>query len=143
MAVYFGFVQVAKYRFASIKEDMKTPYLEYTNTIQLRDRLRVLQEQIDLQFAALDCYKAVSDLLPSELTLDSFNFERGTKLTLFGTASANDVLKINDFNSEMRKVMVRTNQPLFSKVWPATINPRPGGQSSWNFVCELQRSDTE
>ena len=114
-----------------------------TNTIQLRDKVRVLQEQIDLQFAALDCYKAVADLLPSELTLDSFSFERGTKLTLFGTASENDVPKITDFNSELRKVTLTNGQPLFSKVLPASINVRVGQQKSWSFTCELKRTETE
>src|SRR3954469_16024187 len=92
--VYVGFVQVAKFRFSGVKSELQAKSIQYTNTIQLRDKVRVLQEQIDLQFAALDCYKAVADLLPSELTLDSFSFERGTKLTLFGTASENDVPKI-------------------------------------------------
>jgi len=122
---------------------MQAKALQYTNTVQYREKVRVLQEQMDLQYAALDCYKAVSDLLPSELTLDSLNFERGTKLTLFGTASANDVAKITDFNTDMRKVKRTNEEPLFSKVLPPSINSRQGDQKSWSFVCELKRTDTE
>ncbi len=142
VVIYFGFVQVAQFRLSSVQTKLAATSLQYTNTVQLREKVRVLQDQLDLQFAALECYKAVSDVLPPELTLDSMNFERGRKFVVFGSASTDDTSKIQDFNEALRKVVVK-NQEVFSKVNPPSINPRAGGQLAWSFSCELKRGDAE
>ena len=142
VVVYYGFVKVAEFRYSSLKDNLKTTSLQYTNVIQLREKVRVLQDQMDLQYAALDCYKAVADLIPAEITLDSFSFERGRKLTLIGTSSRDDVPKVQAFYDAMRKYEVK-GEPLFTKVEPPRINPRQGNENSWSFVCELKRADVE
>ena len=58
----------------------------YTNAIKLREQTRVMQDQLSLQYAALDCWKAVAELLPEDLTLDGMRFEKGKTLTIFGSA---------------------------------------------------------
>ena len=141
VAVYFGFVYFAKWQLSQVQTEIADIGAKYTNTIQLRERVRVLQDQLDLQFAALDCYKAVADNLPSELTLDSFLFDRGRKLSLFGTASAGDSAKIQDFNDALRKVVVK-EQPLFSKVNAPSIGNRQNAVA-WSFVCDLKRTEVE
>jgi hypothetical protein len=143
VVVYYGFVKVADFRYSSLKGDLKDTSIQYTNTIQLREKVRVLQDQLDLQYAALDCYKAVAELLPPEITLDSFNFERGRRLTLIGTAPGDDVPKVQGFFDAMRKFETKPGEPLFSKVELLRINPRQGNDKSWSFVCDLKRADTE
>ena len=142
--IYFGFVQFASFQLGGLEEQIASLSGQYTNTLRLKERVKVLQDQMDLQFAGLDCYKAIADKLPPELTLDSMNFDKGRKLTLSGTAPKDSIRPITDFNEEMRKVTTANNQPLFSKVNPPNINPRPGGQDvSWHFPCELRRTSAE
>ena len=141
--IYFGFVQFGSFQLGNVEDDIAQRGADYTNTIRLKERVKVLQDQMDLQFAALDCYKAIADKLPPELTLNSMNFDKGRKLTLTGTASKDAVNAIHNFNEELRKITVR-DQPLFAKVLPPNMNPSAGGQdTTWNFVCELRRSSAE
>src|SRR5947199_8696235 len=80
VGVYFGFVSFSKWQLGRVQGAIAAIGPVYTNAMQLRERVRVLQDQLDLQFAALECYKAVADYLPAELTLDSIQFDRGRKL---------------------------------------------------------------
>lgn len=141
VAVYFGWVQVAKWRYNTVANEVAKLGLSYTNVVQLRERVKVLQDQLDLQFAALECWKATAQLLPAELILDSYNFERGRKFTLFGTASNEDAGKVQEFNEKFRKVMVK-DQPLFKNVNAPNISQRQAQQISWSFSCDLRRTDT-
>ena len=141
--IYFVLIQVASLQLGGVESQIAGLGESYTNTLRLKERVKVLQDQMDLQFAALDCYKAIADKLPADLTLNTMNFDRGRKLQLAGSAPKDAVRPITDFNEEMRKVTVN-NQPLFSKVSPPAINPSPGGQDvTWHFPCELRRSTPE
>ena len=139
--IYFGFVQFASYRYNSVQSDMATLGPTYTNTVQLRERLKVLQDTLELQYAALECYKAVAESLPTELTLNSMNFERGRKVTFFGTSGSEDRTKVLDFNAKLSEYLAK-GQPLYSKVNPPNMNLQPGQTMlSWNFSAELKRTD--
>ncbi|MCI0746103.1 MAG: hypothetical protein L0Y58_11920 [Verrucomicrobia subdivision 3 bacterium] len=143
VALYLGWAQFAKWRFSSVEDKVAEIGPTYTNTVQLKERVRVLQDQLDLQYAALDCWKATADNIPPELTLDNLNFERGRTLRLFGTASQEDVTKVQEFNDAIRNVTAK-NQPLFTRTVAPTIQNRPGGNMiSWNFSCELKRGESE
>jgi len=111
--------------------------------LQLKERVKVLQAQLDLQFAALDCWKATADHLPPELTLSSLSFDRRGKLTLVGTAPTEDGGKVTDFNDALRRATVK-DQPLFSRVNAPTMNHLPGGQQlSWTFWGDVKRIEGE
>jgi|SRR6266850_3616546 len=143
VGVYFGFVSYGKWKLSRVRDRIAAIAPVYTNTMQLRERVRVLQDQIDLQFAALDCYKAIADALPTELTLESFQFDgRQRKLSIFGTASDDDTGKVQDFNQAFRNATVK-DQPLFTKVNPPFQGIAQGKQIRWNFSCELKRNDAE
>lgn len=135
---YFAWVQFEAFKLRSVESDIAELGPAYTNTIQIRERMRVLQEQMDLQFAGLDCYKAIAETMPAEVTLDSLGFDR-RKLTLSGTASGEP--PVYDFNEKLRNSTVK-NQPLFSKVLAPSIR-KQGEQYFWTFPCELKRSDYE
>ncbi len=145
LLIYFGLVQFANWQLGRVQDQVVALGPTYTNALQLKERVKVLQDQMELQFAALDCYKAIADYLPTEVMLDSLNFEKGRKLTLTGSASSDDVSKVYDFNGALMKAMDRTQkQRLFTKVSPPNISPRPGAnQSGWTFSCDLKRTDTE
>ena len=135
ITVYLGWVQFAKYRNTRVENQIVEMGGSYTNALQLKDRVRVMQEQKELQFMALDCWKAVADNLPAELTLKSLNFDKGRKLTIMGTIGQDDVKKLYEFNEAMRN-----NTALFARVAPPGSTPMPGGLQSWSFVCEIKRT---
>lgn len=141
VAVYIGWSQFQVFRYDSKAEAMGKLSLTYTNTLQLKEHVRVLQDQVDLQYAALECYKAVADYLPSELTLEAINFDQGRKLSLNGTASASDRGKVVDFMDALRKVEVK-NQLLFKNLDGPRIDGAQANQPvRWSFSCDLRRAD--
>ena len=96
---------------------------------------------MELQYAALDSYKSAADSLPAELTLNSITFERGRRVTFFGTSGPEDRPKVNEFNSKMMEYVAR-GQRLYSKVNPPNSSaPNPQALMTWNFSCDLKRTD--
>ncbi len=140
--VYLGFVNYSAYQHGKITTEMASIGPNYTNTVQAREKLKVLQDTLELQYAALECYKSVAETLPPELTLNNINFERGRKVTFFGTAGTEDRGLVLDFNSKLIDYSVR-GQRLFSKVNPPNSQFQPGQTVlSWNFSADLKRTDT-
>ena len=140
--VYFARLQVELFRTNAVEQQASGLGITYTNAIQLRDRSKVLKERQDLKFAALDCWKTVAALLPDGVTLEGFSFSDGKKLTLSGSASADQVKRLLDFDADIRKAPVN-GQPLFDPVAGDHITYRSAaaGTVSWNCVLELKRSE--
>ncbi len=142
VAVYFGWVQFAQWRLDQVAEQAALLANSYTNTLQIKAHVNVLQDQIDLQYAALDCWKAVADYLPPEMTLQTLTFDR-KKLSLSGSVADDSRSKVGDFNEALRSVEVK-GQSLFTKVNPPNMTQPPGSQQvRWNFTCDLKRTDNE
>lgn len=110
----------------------------YTNVIQLGRKVDVLEDQVALKFAALDCWKSVIEALPPQLTLVSLNLQKGQKLTLDGTAAGDATDEITKFNEKLKESEVN-NQKLFSKVQAANI-VRRGDLATWRFEADLRRA---
>jgi hypothetical protein len=143
VAVYIGFAKVAQFRYNSTQEEATALGVAYTNTIRLKERLVVMQDALDLQYAALECYRAIAENLPEGLTLRSVRFDQGRKVTYSGSASPEDRTKILDLNEKMIKATMR-DQALFARVNAPDIRPAPGGQTvSWSFACELKRAEAQ
>ena len=141
VVIYFGFVQYASFRHSSVQNQLASLGPTYTNTVQLRERLRVLRDTLELQYAALECYKSVAETLPSELTLNNINFERGRRVTFFGTAATDDRTNVLEFNAKLMEYLVK-NQPFYAKVNSPIMNTDAGRiLLTWNFSCDLNRSD--
>jgi len=140
--IYFGALQVLKYQTDKVRQDVARLSGAYTNALQMKERVRVLQEQVDLKFAALDCWKIASELLPPELTLSSFTFSKGERISLRGTASADDQSKIPEYNSAMSKATLG-GAPLFTRVNPPSITVNGNNTATWGFDCTLQPGRNE
>ena len=112
----------------------------YTNTLQLKERIAVIQGQIDLRFAALNAWRAAVEQLPESMTLSKLNFDKGRTLKLLGSVPAESVADVTRYNSALKKVMI-DGQPLFASVTPANIASQ-AGPSSWSFEAVLRRSET-
>lgn len=139
VAIYFGWVEVSKWKLDSVTQEVANMGPVYTNALKAKEQLAILKEQLELRTAALDCWKAVADNLPSELNLESINFSE-RKVTYFGTGASDDQSKVYDFNEAIRKTRVNDRR-LFTTVDAPSINPRGGRQIAWNFASYLEEKE--
>jgi hypothetical protein len=144
--VYFLALQVLQFRKHRVDAKVAALTPSFQKATELKARQEILQEQVRLRFAALDCLRVTSELLPEELTLTSFNFRDGAALTLEGTVPADAQRKITEFNSELKKAQ-QTGSPLFASVGPPSTILNPGAAAGsdtamarWKFSADLARS---
>ncbi len=141
--IYFMLLGVQSYRTSNVEAEVKGLSRSYTNALQLKAQMQILQERQDLKYAFLDCWKTTAELLPENLTLTSFDFKGGHTLSLNGTAPADSKL-VSDFNNEMRKAVAANGQLMFSSVEIANRRLNPDRTTeSWTFSCELARGEKE
>ncbi len=137
--VYLAVLTFQKSSVDTLRDETRAMALQYTNTLQLKARVRVLQEQVALRFAALDCWNAVVEKLPEALTLVQLDFKNGRTLSINGSASESDRGEVTRFNDLLRAATL-DGKPLFSEVKPATMSPR-GSSLVWTFEAELRREE--
>ena len=141
--VYFGFLYTAQIEKAGLDKKVADISGSYTNVLIMEARLQVLQQQVTLKNAVLEGLKAASEKLPADLTLTDFSFARGRSLLLVGTAPADKVTKITDYNAELRKYELK-GSPLFTSVTSPSIGQGGAPQTMrWQFNCELKAPDGE
>jgi len=108
----------------------------YTNVLQLKERAQVLQEQLNLKYAALDAFKVTSELLPPDFTLNNLVFSRG-RLQLSGTAPQGQETNVTTFNEQMRNATI-SGRPVFKSVDTPKQSNRPGSPNvTWNFDAQM------
>lgn len=141
---YFAALQWVGYQKDRVDEQVGFATTAYTNALQLRAKVQVLQEQVNLKFAALDCWKAASETLPEGVTLTQLTFQRGKKLGLFGTVLSDEQAKVTTYNQALSKATVH-GQSLFSQVATKNIAGSAVGTGNrpmnWSVECEIKRSD--
>jgi hypothetical protein len=138
-----GYMAMLTFREQRLEEEqvnLKGLALQYTNALALKAQVEVLEEQVNLRFAALDSWKAVADNLPEAMNLTTMNFVRGKTLRVDGTAEDSARAEVLKFNSELAKVKAR-DVFLFSKVKAPRIDTRPGGKVSWSFEADLNLTE--
>ena len=139
--IYLALVQYMDFQVSKVEVEARNLSGSYTNALRLKDQVRVMQDQVNLQFAALECYKAVAEKIPEGVTLESMSFSKGKTLSLAGNAPAEAVTKINDFSDALRHVLSK-GEPLFKSV--GVPNPqRRGNDIYWNFTAELAKGEGE
>jgi hypothetical protein len=141
---FFAALQWMQYQKDGLDEQIMFSTSAYTNALQLRAKVQILQEQVNLKFAALDCWKAASEALPEGLTLTQLTFQRGKKLGLFGTVPADQQSKVTAYNEALAKATVN-GQRLFSQVATRNIQGAAAGTAgrpmNWSIECEIRRND--
>jgi hypothetical protein len=136
LLIYGIAVMFASYRTEGVEGTVAALGPSYTNVLQLKAKYEVLKEREDLKFAALDCYKTVAELLPTDATLDGFNFSDGKRLGLQGTAPADKVPQLYEFESSIRK------KELFDAIKSENLVYRanPGAATvTWNLTLQLKK----
>jgi hypothetical protein len=137
--IYLSGAGVQSYRADRVESEVKGLSKSYTNALQMKARLQILQDRQALKFAALDCWKTIAELLPENLTLQSMDFKNGKILSLNGTSPEAGLA--TDFNEALRKAK-HDSQQMFDKVELPTSRVQPGGGSwSWSFTAELTRGE--
>lgn len=139
--VYFAFLQVFAFQKNRVEKQVLALSTSYTNAVKLKARTEVLETQLNLKYAALDCLRVASENLPGELNLLNFTFSRGQSLRLEGTAPTGQTEPLYEYNSRLREAVVH-GEPLFRRVDQPQYQTT-AGQIRWNFTCELARGQTE
>jgi hypothetical protein len=143
LAIYFVALTVFSHVTSGVQARAADLSLTYTNSIQMKEMLGVLKQRETLKFAALDCWKAVAETMPTGLTLDTLNFNDGKTMSLRGTAPTDQVSAVTDFWDTLRKWKNGT-QPMFESAGaePPHTAVNPGGSTvNWSFELELKQSE--
>ncbi len=135
VACYFGWLQYLGIQKMEVDNQIAALTGDYDKVLEMRAQIEIQQQQIGLRYAALDAWKAVAETLPGDLTLTAFDFSRGERVRLVGSASNNQGVKVTDFNEDLGKYTLN-GRPLFSEVGPASIRSA-NGVAQWNFDCIL------
>jgi hypothetical protein len=141
LLVYAVAVGFANYRTGAVEDQVARLGPTYTNVIALKAKYVVLKEREDLKFAGLDCWKAVAELMPDTVTLDGMNFTGGRRLTLNGTAPADNASKLNAFDAALRKKKAVNGDLLFGSSDGITWQTGGAGTVSWHVTLELKRGE--
>ena len=136
-------LKVQEYRLDTLRDEGNAIAGSYTNALQTKAQVAILQDQVALRFAALDAWRAAVEALPETLNLTQLDFTRGRALELTGTVNADNTAEVTKYNSELKKLELN-GQPLFARVEPATFFPAqgPGGSVRWGFKAELKRAES-
>ncbi|MBC8002675.1 MAG: hypothetical protein H7X97_08815 [Opitutaceae bacterium] len=136
--VYFGALEVVKFKHRQLQTEMVGISQSYTNAIMMRDKLKILDEQAALKFAALDCWKIVAESLPEGVILKQLNFSGGRRMTLSGEADTDAQQKVLDFSGALGRATIN-GQPITADVPSISVRGTPGGASTivWSLNCRL------
>ena len=143
LLVYFVAVSFLTHQTTTLEARVRENSMPYTNALHLKAELDVLNKRKELRNAALDCWEAVAELLPENITLGSMNFRDGNQLDLSGTAPATENIAANEFSGKLRKATARGGEQLFwldpSHGKPYESRILPPNNMSWSFGLELKQ----
>jgi len=137
--VYLVALQVLNIQKMQLEARITSLKPQFETAQQLKSKIQILQTQANLKYAALDCWKAVAEKLPQELTVTSLSFQRGKVLQLTGTFAQDQVGKVMEFNQSLASYEVNGTK-LFKKINPPSTDLR---QMRWSFDCELNSTEIE
>ena len=143
--IYMIALQFVLIRTRSVEADVAERGPAYTNAIQLKARYQVLKDRQDLKYAALEVWNATAKLMPDTITLETMFFKDGKKLTLNGTAPADQVKPLGQFEEAMRKYTAANDDQLLfdpNKSENLTFHQN-GSVVSWSFGLELKRVEVQ
>jgi hypothetical protein len=141
LVIYFCAVAFLGYRTGNLEAQVAALGGSYTNSLQLAAQYNVLSERQQLKYAALDCWKRVSEQLPPTITLERFSLADGQRLSLSGITTEDQIDSIFSFYTAMQKLKAN-GQLVFGNGEP----PSPklsGNNEQWNFSLQLLHAEME
>ena len=138
--VYLGALNWKKYQLDELKGNAVGLGRQYTNTLQLKAQVAVLQEQVGLKFAALDAWQAAVQELPSTMTLTQLDFRKGAQLDLSGTVPTENQSDVTAYSKKLQETKAN-EQPLFAKVSVERVDATRATTSgaTWSIKAELRK----
>jgi len=133
---YFGALYSLRLALQKEKTDLAGISAAYKESQKDRQEIDILKKRAELQYAALDAWKAVAEALPEGLTVNDMDFREG-KLELRGDAPADDLDAVYTFNSALRRATKSgQDSPLFAMVDdPKTVTRNQ--VIEWSFKCNM------
>jgi len=144
VAIYGVALAVATFRTTSVENQVASLGPQYTNSVQLKARYRILEDRQELKFAALECWNLTARYLPESATLDTMNFVDGRKLALTGKSPSGQTKEIIDFEADLRKATSTNGDLIFDPTKGEHVSYQVQGQDvRWNFSLELKRAEVQ
>jgi hypothetical protein len=141
VAVYWAGATWQGFHADTVTSEMSNLSRSYTNTMQLKAQLEVLQNRQALKFASLDCWKVSAEFLPEGVTIQNLDFKDGKEFSLSGIAPGDSGGLITDFNEALRKATLN-DQPMFEELTIPSQKLNPGGSTlTWSFSGKLARAE--
>ncbi len=142
VAIYFCATGILAIQTRKVEKAVADIGGNYNNVMELKARFDVLKERQDLKYAALDCWKVVAERLPADISLQRLSFADGQRLSLSGTAPADLVNTLFDFNTAMQKT-TNNNRLMFDPQGGEPVSPHKGGGNTvtWSFSLQLQHTE--
>jgi len=137
---YFCMATWVGYRAHGVQTQVAGLGASYTNAIQLKAKLGVLQERSELKFAALNAWRIVAENIPAAVTLHRSSFVDGSKLTLSGDVAQDDTQKLIDFYDTLRKAKL-DKQPFFTAEGDPLSYHSSGNSVTWSFSLVLNHAE--
>jgi hypothetical protein len=139
LAIYFVALTVFSQLTTRVETQAHDISGSYTNSLQLRQMVNVLQDRERLKFAGLDCWEAVAETMPTGLTLEILNFNDGRSISLRGTVPTEQVTEVNNFYDDLRRWKKGT-QAIFdsSSGVPPNTQVKDATTVAWNFELDLK-----
>ncbi|MGE3312358.1 MAG: hypothetical protein AB7O66_20525 [Limisphaerales bacterium] len=141
--IYFGVVEVQKYRQSGLADVVAQLNRDYMEALRLKAQAQVMQETVNLRYAALDCWLAAVEVMPDGLALEKLAFSGGQSLQIEGTVPTDQDGRITDFWKALKVKTIGGNL-VFSDVQlrPTARRVVQGvPMTQWSFNCRLQRSE--
>jgi hypothetical protein len=139
LAIYFVALAVFSHLTGRVEGQAVAISQTYTNSLQLKEMLGVLEQRETLKFGALDCWEAVAETMPTGLQLELLNFNDGRTISLRGSAPKDQVTGITDFYDNLRR-WKKGNKPMFDTANSDGYRSQVTGADSvgWSFELELK-----
>ena len=87
---------------------------DFREVKEMRDKVKLVQQYSDHARGSLEILKAVSDRMPEGITLTSFNFRRGERLSIVG--EADQPTSVYDFKNALADTETEDGAKLFAEV---------------------------
>lgn len=115
MAAFFGIYQYQHYRLARLETNLNALHKPAEEVRIMQNQVRSFEQYLDRKNSALECLREISQGLPKDVLLTSFQFKKGKSIGIRGEALA--VNAIYDYKQALDK------SKIFGRIEMGSIQP--------------------
>jgi len=115
MAIFFGVYQYQHFRLARLEKKLVALHKPAEDVRMMQNQARSFEQYLDRKYSALECLREISQNLPKDVLLTSFQFKKGKSIVIRGEALA--VNAIYDYKQALDK------SQLFGKIDMGSVQP--------------------